>query len=263
MFPNFYLYLITSVAIELIQKIFVNIYLNRMYPYLKEKKVEKLSEEEVGGIVGQTKALVLHRVGDMARSQTDSMIIAAFIDVTTVNFVGNYNHVISSASNFVNVIFNSVLSSFGNLIATEKREKQYWMFKVYRFLGCWIYGFSAIGFYLMLTPLIILWVGEERALSDLVIGCIMFDYYFKGERIVLTNYKTAAGVFEQDKYLPLVQGAVNLVISIVLVQKIGLVGIYIGTIVSGLIANITRPFIIYKVCLMNLWQAILKTPSNM
>lgn len=84
--------------------------------------MEKLSEEEVGGIVGQTKALVLHRVGDMARSQTDSMIIAAFIDVTTVNFVGNYNHVISSASNFVNVIFNSVLSSFGNLIATEKRK---------------------------------------------------------------------------------------------------------------------------------------------
>lgn len=100
----------------------------------------------------------------------------------------------------------------------------------------------------MLTPLIILWVGEERALSDLVIGCIMFDYYFKGERIVLTNYKTAAGVFQQDKYLPLIQGAVNLVVSIVLVQKVGLVGIYIGTIVSGLIANITRPFIIYKVC---------------
>ena len=62
--------------------------------------------------MGQTKALVLHRVGDMARSQTDAMIIAAFIDVTTVNFVGSYNHVISSVSNFVNIIFNSVLSSY-------------------------------------------------------------------------------------------------------------------------------------------------------
>lgn len=247
-FPNFYLYLLTAALVELIQKIFVSVYLNRMYPYLKDKEVEKLSKEEVGEIVGQTKALVLHRVGDMARSQTDTIIIGAFIDVITVNFVGSYNHVISSVSNFVNVIFNSVSSSFGNLIATEKREKQYWMFKVYRFLGCWIYGFSAIGFFLMLTPLIILWVGEERVLSDLVIGCIMFDYYFKGERIVISNYKTAAGVFEQDKYLPLIQGAVNLIISIVLVQKIGLVGIYIGTIVSGLIANITRPFIIYKVC---------------
>lgn len=248
LFPDFYLYLLTAAAVELLQKIFVSIYLDRMYPYLKDKKVKKLSKEEVGGITGQTKALVLHRVGDMARLQTDTMIIAAFIDVTTVNYVGSYNYVVSSVSNFVNVIFNSVLSSFGNLIATENKEKQYAMFKIYRFFACWIYGFSAIGFFLMLTPLITLWVGAERALPDLVIGCIMFDYYFKGERIVLSNYKTAAGVFEQDKYLAMIQGAVNLVISIVLVQKIGLVGIYIGTIISGLIANVTKPFIIYKVC---------------
>ena len=38
-------------------------------------------------------------------------------------------------------------------------------------------------------------------------------------------------------------------ISIVLVQKIGLVGVYIGTIISGLIANITKPVIIYRVIL--------------
>ena len=247
-FANFYLYLLTSAAVELLQKMFVSAYLNRLYPYLKEKKVQKLSGEEVGEIVKQTKALVFHKVGDMARLQTDTAIIGAFIDVTTVGFVGTYNYVISSVSNFVNIIFNSVLSSFGNLIATEGKEKQYLMFRVYRFLACWIYGFSAIGFYLMLTPLITLWVGEARILPDIVIGCIMIDYYFKGERIVLSNYKTAAGVFEQDKYLALIQGAVNLVISIVLVQKIGLVGIYIGTIISGLIANVTKPLIIYKVC---------------
>lgn len=247
-FASFYLYLLTMAVIELLQKIFVSIYLDRMYPYLREKEVKKLSKEEVGEIAGQTKALVFHKVGDMARLQTDTAIIGAFIDVTTVGFVGTYNYVISSVSNFVNIIFNSVLSGFGNLIATEKKEKQYLMFRVYRFLACWIYGFSAIGFYLLLTPLIMLWVGEERVLTDVVIGCIMIDYYFKGERIVLSNYKTAAGVFEQDKYLALIQGGVNLVISIVLVQRIGLTGIYIGTIVSGMIANITKPFIIYRVC---------------
>ena len=81
-----------------------------------------------------------------------------------------------------------------------------------------------------------------------VVACILIDYYFKGDRIVLSNFKTAAGVFEQDKYLALIQGAVNLIISIALVQRVGLVGVYVGTIVSGLIANITKPFIIYKVC---------------
>ena len=102
---------------------------------------------------------------------------------------------------------------------------------------------------ILLTPFITLWVGAERTLAFSVIGCILIDFYFKGERIVLSNFKTAAGVFEQDKYLALIQGVVNLVISIVLVVRIGLVGVYIGTIVSGLIANVTKPIIIYHVIL--------------
>jgi len=65
---------------------------------------------------------------------------------------------------------------------------------------------------------------------------------------VLSNFKTAAGVFEEDKYLSLIQGIVNLVVSIALVYQIGLAGVFIGTVVSGLIANITKPVIIYRVC---------------
>jgi len=177
------------------------------------------------------------------------MIISGFINVTLSGFVDNYNMVMNSVANVVNIIFNSVLSSFGNLIATESKEKQYRIFKVYRFAACWIYGFAAIGFSMLLTPLISLWMGEERTLAFAVVICILIDFYFKGDRIVLSNFKTAAGVFEQDKYLALIQGAVNLVISIVLVQEIGLVGVYIGTIISGLIANITKPVIIYRVIL--------------
>ena len=246
---NFYIYLLTAAGVELVQKIFVTVYLNRKYPYLKEKDVQKLTKEETGEIASKTKALVFHKVGDVARLQTDSMIISAFINVTVTGFVDNYNWVLNSIANVVNIFFNSVISSFGNLIATESKERQYQMFKVYRFAACWIYGFTAIGFSMLLTPFIILWKGESRALAYAVVRCILVDFYFKGERIVLSNFKTAAGVFEQDKYLALIQGVVNLVISIVLVRSIGLVGVYIGTIVSGLIANITKPVIIYRVIL--------------
>ncbi len=245
---NFYLYLLTAAFVELMQKIFVSRYLNKRYPYLMDKDVKSLSKEETGEIINKTKALVFHKVGDVARLQTDSMIISAFINVTLVGYVGNYNMILTSVANFVNIIFNSVLSGFGNLIATESREKQYRIFKVYRFFACWIYGFSAVGFFLLLTPFIMIWQGPEKVLAVSVVACILVDYYFKGDRIVLSNFKTAAGVFEQDKYLALIQGAVNLVISIVLVQRIGLVGIYVGTIVSGLIANFTKPIIIYRVC---------------
>ena len=246
---NFLLYLLTDAVVQLIQKVFVSKFLDKMYPYLKEKDVQKLSKEESDEVWKKTRALVFHKVGDVARLQTDALIISTFVEVAMAGVVDNYNMVISTVSNFVNIIFNSVISSFGNLIATESRQKQFSMFKVYRFFASWIYGFSCVGFMVLLTPLIRLWLGDHWILTSAAVYCILIDYYFKGDRIVLSNYKTAAGVFEPDKYLALIQGAVNLVISIVLVQTpLGITGIYIGTIVSGLIANFTKPVIIYKEC---------------
>lgn len=247
-FQNFYLYLLTDALVQLVQKVFVSHYLNKLYPYLTEKEITPLSKAESGEVWSKTKALVLHKVGDVARLQTDSLIISAFIEVSVVGMVDNYNLVISTIANFVNIIFNSVISSFGNLIATESKDKQFSSFKLYRFFASWIYGFSAIGFFILLTPLVKIWLGDAWILPSSAVYLLLTDYYFKGDRIVLSNYKTAAGIFEPDKYLALIQGAVNLVLSIWLVQKIGLAGIYVGTVVSGLIANITKPIIIYHIC---------------
>lgn len=246
---NFLLYLLTAAAVELLQKIWANNYLNKRYPYLLDKDVIPLGKEETKEIWDKTKALLCLKVGDIARLQTDSIIISSFIQVAIVGIVDNYNMVINSIQNFVLVIFNSAISSFGNLIATESKQKQYELFKVYRFVANWIYGLSAIGFYVLLTPLVVdLWLGEKWLLGAEIIALIVMDYYFKGDRVVMMNFRTAAGVFEQDKFLPLIQGGVNLVISIVLVQKIGLIGVYIGTVISGLIANVSRPPIVYRVC---------------
>jgi O-antigen/teichoic acid export membrane protein len=246
---NFLFFLLTQLVVELLQKIFVSFYLNRMYPYLLDKKVEKLTKEETQTVVTKTKALMLHKIGDVARLQTDTIIISSFVNVDTAAIVANYTYIITYVGNFVNIIFNSVISGFGNLVATESKEKQYQVFKVYRFFCCWLFGFGAVGFWHLLTPLIGgLWLDEGWAVSTVVVTLLAVDFYFKGGRIVLENFKIAAGVFEQDRYLPLIQGAVNLVLSIVLVQKIGVAGVYVGTVVSGILANIIRPMIIYRVC---------------
>ena len=245
---SFLFYLLTDAAIQLLQKIFVSRYFDRLYPFLKDKDVEPLSDEESGEIWAKTKALVLHKVGDVARLQTDSLIISSFIQVSVSGLVDNYTLVMNTVTNFVNIIFNSVISGFGNLIATESRDKQFRLFRVYRFFASWIYGFAVTGFFILLTPLIRLWLGDAWVLPSAAVWLILIDLYFKGDRIVLSNFKTAAGVFEQDKYLAIIQGAVNLVLSIWLVQRIGLAGIYVGTVVSGLIANVTKPVIIYRDC---------------
>lgn len=246
---NFLLFLLTDTVVQLIQKIFAARYLDRMYPYLREKNVKPLTQKEHDTVWSKTKALIFLKVGDVARLQTDSIIISSFIEVGYAGIVNNYNLVINSVASFANILFNSVISSFGNLIATESKDKQYKIFKVYKFVEAWVYGFTSVGFMVLLTPLIRLWFGDEWAMPSAAVYLILFDYYFKGERIILSNFKTAAGVFEQDKYIPFIQGIVNLILSIALVQTpLGITGIYIGTIISGIIANLVKPFIIYRVC---------------
>ncbi|SEP95679.1 lipopolysaccharide biosynthesis protein [Butyrivibrio sp. TB] len=245
---SFYAYLLTDACVQLLQKIVVSRYLDRMYPYLEDKDVKPLSKEQTDIVKEKTASLLWLKIGDTARLQTDSIIITAFIDVATTGLVGNFNMVINTISSFVNTIFNAALPGFGNLIATESKRRQYEMFKVYRFFAVWIYGFSAVGFYILLTPLIVIMYGEQWAMAQYILAWIVLEYYLKGERIVVNNFKTAAGKFEQDKYLAMIQGMVNLIISIVLAIKIGLVGVYIGTVVSGVIANFVRPVIIYHDC---------------
>ena len=246
---NFLLFLLTQSAVELLQKIFVSVYFNKLYPYLRDRDVRKLDKEETDVVVTKTKALMFHKIGDVARLSTDSIIITYFMNVNWVGIVGNYTMIITYAANFISVIFNSVISGFGNLVATESKEKQHAMFRVYRFFACWLYGFAAVGFWMLLTPLISeIWLNESWRLGQVVLTLILIDFYFKGGRIVLVNFKIAAGVFEQDKYLSLIQGAVNLVLSIVGIQCIGLAGVYVGTVVSGVLANIIQPVIIYRDC---------------
>ena len=253
---NFLLYLLTQAAVELVQKIFVSLYFNRLYPYLQDKKAAKLSKEETDVVVTKTKALMFHKIGDVARLSTDSVIITYFMNVDWVGIVGNYTMIITYAVNFISVIFNSVISGFGNLVATEAKEKQYAMFRVYRFFACWLYGFAAVGFWLLLTPLVTgIWLDESWKLGQTVLTLILVDLYFKGGRTVLVNFKIAAGVFEQDKYLSLFQGGVNLVLSIIGIRYIGLAGVYVGTVVSGVMANVIQPMIIYRDCFgKNVWN---------
>ena len=181
--PNYLLYLLIQVGVSLGQKIFISCYLNRKYPLLLEKNVEPLTKEETGAVVDKTKALMLHRIGDMARLQTDAIIISSCLGVVWVGLIGTYKMIVNSVSGYVNLIFNSVISSFGNLIATESREKQFQLFLVYRFFAIWVYGFSAVGFFLLLSPLVELYVGADRVLATSIIAWYLTDYFFKGERV--------------------------------------------------------------------------------
>ena len=246
MTKNFLCYCCVGAVVQLLQNLITNWYMNKLYPYLKDKDAEKLSKEELAPIIKNVKALVISRIGSICVNATDNIIITWVISASMSGLMSNYNTLLKNVNGFMTIIMNSQTASFGNLIASEGKERQYTAFKNFRFLTFWIYGFAAVALFTLMTPFIVIWLGNPYTTIAITIFLVLFNYYLSGHRSAVYNVKVAGGVFEQDKWLAFVTAGVNLSVSIIGAHLIGLPGIYVGTVVTGLIETAVRPRIVYK-----------------
>lgn len=245
-FKNFIVYLIVGAVIQLISKLYLNYFTDKQYPYIKGKNKEKLSEDDKNIIYKKIKALIMHKIGEVSIYQTDNIITSAFINVNTVGLVSNFTMIINIINGFIMSFFNSATAGLGNIIATESKEKRLEVAQTYDFLGFVFFGCSTICLYFLLTPFITIWIGPDKLVDKITVSLLCINYYLTGMRVPLGNIKNAAGVYEKDKWLPIIQSILNIVISIIGAKHLGLKGIYIGTLISSMVPNIIRPYIVYK-----------------
>ncbi|MOA08479.1 hypothetical protein D3C78_1282490 [compost metagenome] len=114
-------------------------------------------------------------------------------------------------------------------------------------LNFWLYSLSGIALYLLVGPLIKLWIGPEFLMGQFTLLMVMLAFYERGMRNSISMVKVTAGIFHEDRFAPLLQGALNLLLSFLLVRYWGIAGIFIGTLTSALLVLFwTTPYLVYK-----------------
>ncbi|MEC2056051.1 hypothetical protein I6J18_02120 [Peribacillus psychrosaccharolyticus] len=244
---NYILYLvIDSITILLTSIILVKI-VNIMYPYLKNKVIGTLDKDMKQSITKNVKAIILQNLGNYLVVGTDNIIISSFISVAAVGLYSNYNMLIEICRNFTNQISNNIYHSVGNLVAEENIEKIFSIFKIYRLLTFWLYSQFSIILYIVISPFISLWIGKAFLMNDNVLLVLLLIFYERGMRNAISTVKTTAGIFHEDRYVPIFQAAINLIFSIVLVHYIGIMGVFMGTLVSTIAGPFwATPYLVYK-----------------
>ena len=243
---NYIAYITLQIILSFVQRVIINFVINKRYSYVNFKCTEKLPQEELNTITKNVKAMFFHKIGEYCVLGTDNIVISAFIGITTVGIYSNYNMLITTVNTIIMIVFDSTSASFGELIAKESNQKKHDTFKVLYFLGFWIFGFAAICFYNLLSPFIYLWLGESYLVASSVIIPITINYFIVGMRVPLSIVKMSGGVYSQDKFVPLIQSAINLFFSVLLVRHIGLAGVFWGTVISCIVPFIYRPYVVYK-----------------
>ena len=245
---NFLAYLLAQSAMLLLSRVAAALYLNRRFPLLKQKPEMPLPKEERRGIFKEVKALALHQFASAAVHSTDNIIISSLrnLGVTTVGLVSNYMLIINNVVAFVSILFSNSASGFGNLAAEGTQEEYRDTFREMSFLSFWIYGFCAIAFFVLLSPFVTLWIGAEKCIDMASLFMIVTNCYLQGHYSAYHFARVAKGEFGRDKWLAFVQAIVNLVVSIACAKAMGLVGVYVGTVVSRLVLVIFRPALTYR-----------------
>lgn len=244
---NFYLYLIIKIIFVLIENIFINYKANKLYPYLKEKNIDKLDNEIKDSIINRVKALFIHKTSGAVTNGTDNILISSFLGIVTAGLYTNYNYIVTSIKKLFGNVINVITPSVGNLLIEENYDKNYDTYKRIIFLNYWIAIFTSCSLLLLTQPFIKLWIGDKYLLNYSVLIALVINYYQTMMRSTYITFKDAAGIWIEDKYIPILQLSINLISSIILLKMFGLKGVFIGTILSSLVLWLySYPFLVYK-----------------
>ncbi|MCF0228544.1 MAG: O-antigen ligase family protein [Parasporobacterium sp.] len=231
---NYYAYLIAKVVFRILENVVITYVANRQYPYLKEADVRPLAPEIRFDIRKKTGALLFHKIGTFIVNGTDNILISVFFNLKAAGLYSNYYLVIDALTKLFTPALAALTPSVGDMLVSESKEHIFLTFRRIRFINFWMASFAGTSLFVLIQPFISIWFGREYLLSFGVTATLALQFFQLMMRGSYNSFQDAAGIFYENRFVPLVESALNIISSIILLKIFGLAGVFAGTIISSL-----------------------------
>lgn len=222
-------YLVSSV-IYACNPIFLNLYVKRYYHLNLEVKADNSTVKQRWDAFAQEFAI-------MVNSNTDIIILTVFCDVKIVSVYTVYNMIINGVKQLLQTFTTGIGAAFGNMIAQGKENKYLDdSLKVFEFV---VINVTTVLFSItamVIVPFVKIYV---RGVTDVQYTRVCFSYIitfaamFNCYRIPYQTIVYAAGKFKETRNGSIFEAILNIIISVILVNVIGLNGVVIGTLIAA------------------------------
>lgn len=244
---NFIIYLSVEILSTIVENIILSKIADKMYPYLRDKKIKPLSKEESNNIFKNVKSLIIYKFGGVIMNSTDNILISSLVNVSTVGFCSNYIMIINSIKSIITSALNGITASIGNLNVVGNTKQKESVFYQITFVNYIIYSFCAIAFIVLLNPFIRIWLGEKYILGIDVSIALALSFFIEGLRNPGYAYRTTLGLFQKGKATPYIGAITNIIFSIALCKLCGVSGIFFATCIAQLVSYTwIDPYLIHK-----------------
>ena len=213
----YYCYVIATVVFTVVQNVLLVTASRRLFPDIEPRGTLPVGLRR--HVLSDVKSIFMHKVGGVITHSTDNLVISAFLGLVAVAAYGNYYYVVTSVGSLVAIVYASMTGGFGNKIYTESKEENFKLLMRMNRLSMSVVIFCAAMMTALYQPFISVWVKDDPALVRHALTPVLMVLYFyvMQSRQVLMSFKSAASLWSQDRWKPIVAGAVNLGTNILFV----------------------------------------------
>ena len=246
-YQNLYLWILMEVLFAIFLSVVLRIKVKQHYPWLIINSKERASIiKSYPDVIKKTKQLFIHKMGAFVKDGTDNILVYALVSLQSVAFFGNYQLIFMKLTGLIKITFAGTGAGVGNLVAENDKDninKVFWEMMALQFF---IAGFFSLAIYYLISPFIILWVGEKYILSDAIILLMIGNFFISLVRSPVQHFQNAYGLFS-DTWAPGVEIILNLIISLIFGKLYGIFGIMLGTFSSlSVIVMFWKPYYLYS-----------------
>lgn len=245
-FQNFTLALTAAVITNLLMNFILSRWVTAQYPEVFSVK-DVLEKKERKEIYSDVYATACHQFGFVALSATDNIILSSFVGIVATGMYSNYYLITSSLTTLASKMLGSFVGSLGNAHVLLNDEENYLIFRRLVFANFCLTSLFTICTFILIDDFISLWLGPDLVLGKLAVIAQCLYFFLALNRIINGVFINSFGLFVKDKIRPLIEALVNVVASIVLVQLVGISGVFFGTALSFFVTIFWRePYLLHK-----------------
>lgn len=233
-FKNYYLYLICNIFNVILENIIINIYVNNKYKYINKKEINEIDEDTKNDIFSKMKAYFLDKFATIIINNTDPIALSIFFNLKVVGIYSNYIFILNGVDAIFNGIISSLTPSIGDLLVEKSPKKNYEVFKKIRLVNLLITIFTASLILCLSQDFISIWVGKEYLFSKYLLLTLTILFYKNFMKYTFKVFKHGAGIWVEDRFVPVVVAVSNIVLTLILLKIFGVVGVFFGTILSSI-----------------------------
>lgn len=243
---SFVWYLACKIVSILLQWLITSWITRKKYQSILSNR-QQVDPENRKTLIRSIKAMFMHKIGGLLVNSADSMIISIFIGVIVLGEYSNYTTILNSMISILTLVFSSLTSIFGHVYASKSKDITRKYSEMFHMLNFIIGSVFHLGYYAIIDNLIAILFSPDLIVSKSVSFVITLNGFVQFLRHSTITFRDATGAFYNDRWKPLIEGVMNVVLSVLLVKKIGVTGVIVATIVTNLIlCHVIEPYVLYK-----------------